>query len=233
MSSISTYNDSKSNIFKDGSGYEEKNRLKHSKKSHKNKKIILYNNNFDENKKPMNLGATRNCLYINNYPYISIGRYINLPLLTILSMCLVYIYIHYFFFIDAGPFLQKIFNYSFLVYILSHLFSIFLNPGIPSYEYNKKIKDDLNSRALNDLDCSKCKICNLNYKLIDKIGHCEKCEICYYGYDHHCIWMGHCVGKNNGIFFVLFIVSTFAFIMICISMILVKILKIQFARLNS
>ena len=225
MSSISINNDSESNYIKDNFKYEEKSHFKHSKK-HKNKKIILYNNNFDENKNPSNLGATRNCLYINNYPYISIGRYINLPLLTILSMCCIYIYIYYFFFIDSGPILQKIFNYSFLVYILSHFISIFLNPGIPSYEYNKKIKEDLNSRELNDLDCSKCKICNLSYKLIDKIGHCEKCEICYFGYDHHCIWMGHCVGRYNGIFFVIFIMSTFMFIVICIGMILVKLIKI-------
>ena len=39
------------------------------------------------------------------------------------------------FFDASGPILQKIFNYSFLIYILSHALSIFLNPGIPSFKY--------------------------------------------------------------------------------------------------
>ena len=56
----------------------------------------------------------------------------------------------------------------------------------------------LKSKEINELDCTKCKICNLTYKLTDRIGHCDKCEICYYGYDHHCIWIGHCIGKYNG-----------------------------------
>ena len=226
MSSLSSNSDLE--INEDISKNEKERHSKNSKKSKNKKKeknSILYNNNFHKNKYPLNLGATRNCLYIENYPYISIGRNINLPLLAILSMCCTYIFIHYFFFLDAGPFLQKIFNYSFLVYIISHTFSIFLNPGIPPYKYNKKVKDDLLSKSLNNLDCSRCKICNLNYKLVDNIGHCEKCEICYFGYDHHCIWMGHCVGRDNGIFFVLFIMATFIFILICFAMILVKIIK--------
>ena len=217
---------SESNKMKNISSYDERSHLKHSKSSHKNKKVLLYDNNYNENKKPQILGGTRNCLYINNYPYISIGRNITLPLLVILSMCCIYIYIFYFFFADSVLILQKIFNYCFLLYIISHLFSIFLNPGIPTYEYNKEIIEGLKSKEINDLDCSKCKICNLNYKLIDKIGHCEKCEICYYGYNHHCIWIGHCIGKYNEIFFILFAISVFIFILICLSMIVTKIMKI-------
>jgi hypothetical protein len=29
------------------------------------------------------------------------------------------------------------------------------------------------------------------------------------GYDHHCPWTSKCVGKNNKIFFYIFIISTF------------------------
>jgi len=28
-------------------------------------------------------------------------------------------------------------------------------------------------------------------------GHCEDCKVCIEGLDHHCPWMGHCVGKGN------------------------------------
>lgn len=27
--------------------------------------------------------------------------------------------------------------------------------------------------------------------------HCHECEICVQGYDHHCPWIGKCIGKGN------------------------------------
>ena len=223
MKSFSKNNEIESNNSKDFSSYEEKRNFNYNSKD---KDIILYNNNFYSNKKPLNLGKTRNCLYIKNYPYISIGKNISLPLLVILSMCILYLYFYYFFFEGSGLILQKGFNYFFLLYIISHILSIFLNPVIPSFEYNNKIKEGLKSKKLNELDCSKCKICKLHYKLIDKIGHCEKCDICYFGYDHHCIWIGHCIAKNNNIIFVLLVLSVFVFIFICFAMVFIKILRI-------
>ena len=187
---------------------------------------ILYNNNFIEQSKPLNLGGTRNCFYINDYPLISIGKNISLPLLVILSICCIYFYIFYFFFPVSGLILQKLFNYSFLFYIISHTLSIFLNPGIPSFEYNNKIKEGLKKKKLNELDCTECKRCNLYYKLKDRIGHCDKCDMCYFDIDHHCIWTGHCIARYNNIAFILFIVSIFIFIFTCFAMVLVKLLKI-------
>lgn len=28
-------------------------------------------------------------------------------------------------------------------------------------------------------------------------AHCPDCNVCIAGYDHHCVWMGTCIGKNN------------------------------------
>eukprot|EP00339_Tiarina_fusa_P002421 CAMPEP_0117004518 /NCGR_PEP_ID=MMETSP0472-20121206/5452_1 /TAXON_ID=693140 ORGANISM="Tiarina fusus, Strain LIS" /NCGR_SAMPLE_ID=MMETSP0472 /ASSEMBLY_ACC=CAM_ASM_000603 /LENGTH=290 /DNA_ID=CAMNT_0004705475 /DNA_START=145 /DNA_END=1013 /DNA_ORIENTATION=- len=28
-------------------------------------------------------------------------------------------------------------------------------------------------------------------------AHCPDCNVCVAGYDHHCVWMGTCVGKKN------------------------------------
>ena len=28
-------------------------------------------------------------------------------------------------------------------------------------------------------------------------AHCPDCNVCVDGYDHHCPWMGQCIGKNN------------------------------------
>ena len=41
-----------SNKMKNTSSYNERNHLKHSKSYHKNKKVLSYNNNYNEYKKP-------------------------------------------------------------------------------------------------------------------------------------------------------------------------------------
>ncbi len=103
----------------------------------------LYGNDFSLILKPSKIGSTRVCLFINNYPIISIGKNILLPLLLIVLECLIYIFIWNYFFHSSGYLLKKLFNYCFLIYLISHILSIILNPGIPSVNYNKKIIKDL------------------------------------------------------------------------------------------
>ena len=42
--------------------------------------------------------------------------------------------------------------------------------------------------------CNKCKI---YYNQDDKVSHCSLCDVCITKMDHHCVWIGKCVGKNN------------------------------------
>jgi len=46
---------------------------------------------------------------------------------------------------------------------------------------------------------NKCKICNIVQPLRTK--HCKKCNQCVYRYDHHCFWLGSCVGGDNHVYF--------------------------------
>ena len=193
-----------------------------------NNENFLYGNDFSVIEKPLQLGSTRNCLFINNYPIISIGKNILLPLLLILFICLSYIFIWNYFLNYSGDLLKKMFNYFFIAYLISHLLSIFLNPGIPSFKYHKIIKQNLINNKINELDVTKCNICYLIYKLKDKISHCNKCNVCYYEYEHHCNWIGHCIGKYNRYFFGIFVFSLLIYILICFSMIFIKIYKVFF-----
>lgn len=36
--------------------------------------------------------------------------------------------------------------------------------------------------------------------------HCRKCQVCIEVYDHHCFWIGNCVGRHNHKHFVGFVI---------------------------
>ena len=59
------------------------------------------------------------------------------------------------------------------------------NPGIIQ---NKK--SDINNVAY-------CSICQVYYNPNNNVEHCSICGIWVENIDHHCIWVGKCVGKNN------------------------------------
>ena len=62
-------------------------------------------------------------------------------------------------------------GYIFIVCIIIAFYYItfLINPGL----ILKKQKDDLNQ------------------------NHCRFCNVCIEGFDHHCVWVGKCIGKNN------------------------------------
>lgn len=62
-----------------------------------------------------------------------------------------------------------------------------------------KVLDNQSLRRM----CAYCK----DYK-IDTTVHCYYCGICVEEYDHHCIWLSNCIGKNN--------LFTFRVFLICI-----------------
>ena len=68
--------------------------------------------------KPSKLGKTRVCLYIKNYPIISIGKNFCYPLLLILFVCFLYLIIRIFFFNESQNSLKKLFNYFFGAYLI-------------------------------------------------------------------------------------------------------------------
>ena len=61
-----------------------------------------------------------------------------------------------------------------------------------------------------------CSICKVYYNPYDRVEHCDLCGVCIDKMDHHCIWVGKCVGRKNIISFYLMIiiVGIFYFYMI-------------------
>lgn len=68
-----------------------------------------------------------------------------------------------------------------------HLFNAaYRDPGL----IRAKISDQEAGR-----DFCWCDFCN-NYQPPGG-AHCPECNVCISGYDHHCVWMGQCIGRNN------------------------------------
>lgn len=63
---------------------------------------------------------------------------------------------------------------------------------------------------------SYCSICTI--VKTDDIYHCEDCDVCIKGYDHHCPWTGKCIGEGNLVPFYAFLLSTVAYLVFCILM---------------
>mmetsp|Transcript_36852 Transcript_36852/g.49351 ORF Transcript_36852/g.49351 Transcript_36852/m.49351 type:complete len:432 (+) Transcript_36852:53-1348(+) len=73
----------------------------------------------------------------------------------------------------------------------------FKDPGVVTRERQQNMVD---GRDLTNWRY--CDICSV-YQPPDA-AHCPDCNVCVEGYDHHCPWMGQCIGKKNMSAFVTF-----------------------------
>ena len=89
---------------------------------------------------------------------------------------------------------------SCLVFILYTILS-FSNPGkMVNNEYNDIL--DVVEKGQNIEEF--CPMCLVKNQFRSK--HCLICEKCVEEFDHHCFWVGNCIGKNNYTLFFIFLV---------------------------
>jgi hypothetical protein len=58
------------------------------------------------------------------------------------------------------------------------------------------------SRFLKPRYCTTCKIIRPS-----RSSHCRHCDHCVQGFDHHCFWVGSCIGIRNWRNFIYFITA--------------------------
>uniref|UniRef100_A0A3B0MXQ9 Palmitoyltransferase n=1 Tax=Theileria annulata TaxID=5874 RepID=A0A3B0MXQ9_THEAN len=85
-----------------------------------------------------------------------------------------------------------------------------------SFRADKPLFLMINGRYLRVKYCETCNI----YRPPRSV-HCRLCDVCVNRFDHHCKWVGNCIGYNNYRQFIAFIFTTFILIitMICLSIV--------------
>ena len=89
---------------------------------------------------------------------------------------------------------------SLLLFILFFILA-FSDPGTLTNNKYKDALDIIEQGEMLEYYCPKCLI-----KMDFRTKHCVICEKCVDDFDHHCFWVGNCVGKKNFSFFFDFLV---------------------------
>ena len=105
--------------------------------------------------------------------------------------------------------IKTIFVINYFIFIISYLYTVLINPGIPKRQYYFKY---LETKKLDKNDWQKCSKCNILIPKNFKVTHCNRCQICIREHDHHCPWTSKCIGKFNIKSFYIFVNSLMCYI---------------------
>ena len=78
----------------------------------------------------------------------------------------------------------------YLTFLISYTYTALINPGYPKHDIDSITGEPRKKFYF-------CNKCNLWASLEKKTRHCNDCDICIEGHDHHCPWTGKCIGSSG------------------------------------
>ena len=146
-------------------------------------------------------------LFLDKYsnPLFIIGPHwpLYVCLNSLVSLIMLFIYLK--FWSVYGFYTKLCGNILFWTFFISYTYTSLINPGFPKNTIGRTFGIPKN-------DYYFCSYCRFYLKKCSYGSHCEFCQICIEKHDHHCVWTGHCIGKNNKITFYIFVTSIFCLI---------------------
>ncbi|CAD8060512.1 unnamed protein product [Paramecium sonneborni] len=142
---------------------------------------------------------------------------------------------------------KKLFNLEIAFFIITDIFmllTVFRDPGrIPRINsqfqkysecylipHKQRFGGEITIINQNQVDelkfCDPCQI----YKT-RSTAHCRRCDNCVEGFDHHCLWLGQCIGQRNYCTFYIFITCLTFTQIICISVQILHIIQLNDVRM--
>lgn len=93
-----------------------------------------------------------------------------------------------------------------ILFFLSYAQIIISSPGLA--KPNPRVFYDVSDPKY----CQKCKLIKQ-----ESVRHCYDCDVCIFNHDHHCPWIGKCVGGGNtGKFYCFLLILPMTFILFII-----------------
>ena len=126
-------------------------------------------------------------------------------LLMVLSFSLMHVYIYPFLYEEQSyikPVCDILFSSTMILWIICCL----RNPGYIEKDHQLDFLELLDCFEANCL-CPECETIRT-----PRSRHCNLCNRCVDRFDHHCPWINNCVGKNNYLYFFLFVVNQSLFL---------------------
>lgn len=119
-------------------------------------------------------------------------------------------------FVVSSTIMFTIFIYTMMTMtLISLLLTAITDPGVmqathisttddfSADDFNVNIDGDT---VVNSNDSQYCDVCEIFQTPSLHISHCEDCNVCIRGHDHHCPWMGKCIGASNMRFVIIILV---------------------------
>ena len=136
----------------------------------------------------------------NNYvPRFSIGPHWYLTIVLYLLILSLVLLIYF-------SIMKKLSNTKNIIYFL-FVFSVYYFVFCAALIHPKVIMN----KKKNSSEYGYCSLCKAYYNPYNKVEHCPDCEVCFEKMDHHCVWVGKCVAKNNTFYFYGMIVDVVIF----------------------
>lgn len=96
-----------------------------------------------------------------------------------------------------------------IIHFISHVTALLIDPAdneLRRISTRKVVPEFDRSKHAHVIENGRCHLCNIKTSS-NRTKHCSVCNKCINLFDHHCLWLNHCVGARNYVPFLMCVVT--------------------------